>query len=243
MLTIVSFLGFRINFKVEKKVAMDFRLTEEHQMIRDAAREFARQDCLPGVIERDEHQRFAYDQIMKLGSLGFMGMMTDPAHGGAGLDTISYVLAMEEISKIDASVSVCMSVNNSLVNWGLETYGTPAQKQRARSRTQQALKSSFLLFTSILLGSEQLLVVVCVGSLVGRPSGGVAGQPGHAGGCLRQSPDPMGLHRVATPSRTATLADSSTASHLLLSLAGSATPRTAVARPACRLGGHRHRRP
>ena len=109
---------------------MDFRLTEEHLMIRDAAREFARQDCLPGVIERDEHQRFAYEQIMKLGTLGFMGMMTDPAYGGSGLDTISYVLAMEEISKIDSSVSVCMSVNNSLVNWGLEAYGTEEQKMR-----------------------------------------------------------------------------------------------------------------
>jgi alkylation response protein AidB-like acyl-CoA dehydrogenase len=114
----------------EKFHAMDFRLTEEHLMIRDAAREFARQDCLPGVIERDEHQRFAYEQIMKLGTLGFMGMMTDPAYGGSGLDTISYVLAMEEISKIDSSVSVCMSVNNSLVNWGLEAYGTEEQKMR-----------------------------------------------------------------------------------------------------------------
>ncbi|MBT6013487.1 MAG: acyl-CoA dehydrogenase [Flavobacteriales bacterium] len=109
---------------------MDFRLTEEHEMIRDAARDFAQTELLPGVIERDETQTFPTDQIKKLGELGFLGMMVDPKYGGAGMDAISYVLAMEEISKIDASTSVVMSVNNSLVCWGLETYGTEKQKQK-----------------------------------------------------------------------------------------------------------------
>lgn len=109
---------------------MEFQLTEEQLMIRQAARDFAQQDCLPGVIERDEKQQFPKEQIKKLGELGFLGMMTDPTYGGAGMDTISYVLAMEEISKIDASVSVCMSVNNSLVCWGLEKFGTEEQKQK-----------------------------------------------------------------------------------------------------------------
>ena len=103
---------------------MQFVLTEEQQMIQQAARDFAQQECLPGVIERDEQQRFPREQIMKLADLGFMGMMVDTQYGGAGLDTISYVLAMEEISKIDASVSVCMSVNNSLVCYGLQQYGS-----------------------------------------------------------------------------------------------------------------------
>jgi len=109
---------------------MNFELTEEHRMIRDAAREFAQNELLPGVIERDEKQSFPIDQIKKLGDLGFLGMMVDPRYGGAGMDTISYVLAMEEISKIDASCSVVMSVNNSLVCWGLETFGTEEQKER-----------------------------------------------------------------------------------------------------------------
>ncbi len=109
---------------------MQFKLTEEHEMIRKAARDFAVSQCLPGVIERDEHQKFPKDQIMHLAGLGFMGMMVDPKYGGSGLDTISYVLAMEEISKVDASVSVCVSVNNSLVCWGLETFGTEEQKQK-----------------------------------------------------------------------------------------------------------------
>ncbi len=109
---------------------MNFELTEEQIAVRDAAREFARAELLPGVIERDEHQRFPAEQVRKMGELGFMGMMTDPAYGGGGMDTVSYVLAMEEISKIDASASVIMSVNNSLVCWALETYGTEAQKQK-----------------------------------------------------------------------------------------------------------------
>jgi alkylation response protein AidB-like acyl-CoA dehydrogenase len=109
---------------------MDFQLTEEHLMIQKAARDFAQNELLPGVIERDEKQIYPAAQIKKLGELGFLGMMVDPKYGGSGLDTISYVLAMEEISKIDASTSVCMSVNNSLVCWGLEHYGSEEQKQQ-----------------------------------------------------------------------------------------------------------------
>ena len=109
---------------------MDFNLTEEQIMIRDAARDFAQTELLPGVIERDENQKFPTEQVKKMGELGFLGMMVDPKYGGSGLDAVSYVLAMEEISKIDASASVVMSVNNSLVCWGLETYGTEEQKQK-----------------------------------------------------------------------------------------------------------------
>lgn len=109
---------------------MHFQLTEEHLMIQKAARDFAVNELLPGVIERDELQKFPAEQVKKMGELGFLGMMVDPKYGGAGLDTISYVLAMEEISKIDASASVVMSVNNSLVCWGLETYGSEEQKQK-----------------------------------------------------------------------------------------------------------------
>lgn len=109
---------------------MHFELSEEHIAVRDAAREFAQKELLPGVIERDEKQEFPHEQIKKLGELGFLGMMVSPEYGGAGMDTISYVLAMEEISKIDASTSVCMSVNNSLVCWGLEKYGTEEQKRK-----------------------------------------------------------------------------------------------------------------
>jgi len=109
---------------------MNFEFTEEHKMIRDAARDFAQIELLPGVIERDENQTFPTEQIKKLGELGFLGMMVDPKYGGAGMDAISYVLAMEEISKVDASCSVVMSVNNSLVCWGLETFGTEEQKEK-----------------------------------------------------------------------------------------------------------------
>ena len=109
---------------------MDFSLTEEHIMIRDAARDFANTELLPGVIERDEKEEFPTEQIKKMGELGFLGMMVDPKYGGGGMDAISYVLAMEEISKVDASASVVMSVNNSLVCWGIETYGTEEQKQK-----------------------------------------------------------------------------------------------------------------
>ena len=109
---------------------MDFKLTEEHEMISQAARDFARTELLPGVIERDDKQEFPAEQIKKLGELGFMGMMASPEYGGGGMDTVSYVLAMEELSKIDASASVVVSVNNSLVCWGLDTYGTPEQKEK-----------------------------------------------------------------------------------------------------------------
>ncbi|TAH41360.1 MAG: acyl-CoA dehydrogenase [Bacteroidetes bacterium] len=109
---------------------MNLELTEEHLMIRKAARDFAQNDLKPGVIERDELQKFPAEQIKKMGELGFLGMMVDPKYGGGGMDTISYVLAMEEISKVDASASVVMSVNNSLVCWGLENFGTEEQKQK-----------------------------------------------------------------------------------------------------------------
>jgi alkylation response protein AidB-like acyl-CoA dehydrogenase len=109
---------------------MDFEFTEEHLNVQQAARDFAQTELLPGVIERDNEQKFPAEQIKKLGELGFMGIMVDPKYGGSGMDTISYVLAMEEISKIDASASVVVSVNNSLVCWGLETYGTEEQKQK-----------------------------------------------------------------------------------------------------------------
>jgi alkylation response protein AidB-like acyl-CoA dehydrogenase len=109
---------------------MDFELTEEQKAVRDAARDFAQNVLKPGVIERDREQRFPKDEIKQLGELGFMGMMVDPKYGGSGMDTISYVLAMEELSKVDASASVCVSVNNSLVCWGLETFGTEEQKQK-----------------------------------------------------------------------------------------------------------------
>ncbi|MGY5851655.1 acyl-CoA dehydrogenase [Salegentibacter sp. F14] len=113
---------------------MDFKLTEEHIMIRDAARDFAKNELLPGVIERDEKQEFPTQQVKMMGELGFLGMMASPEYGGGGMDTISYVLAMEEISKIDASASVVMSVNNSLVCWGLDTYASPEQKEKYLSK-------------------------------------------------------------------------------------------------------------
>ena len=109
---------------------MDFQFTEEHLMIQQAARNFAQTELKPGVIERDEHQKFPTEQIKKLGELGFLGMMVSPEYNGSGLDTISYVLAMEELSKIDASASVVVSVNNSLVCYGLEKYGSEEQKQK-----------------------------------------------------------------------------------------------------------------
>ena len=109
---------------------MDFSLTEEHLMIRDAARDFAQTELLPGVIERDEKQQFPQELVRKMGDLGFMGIMVDPKYGGSGMDAISYVLIMEELSKVDASASVIVSVNNSLVCYGIEAYGTEEQKQK-----------------------------------------------------------------------------------------------------------------
>ncbi len=109
---------------------MDFNLTEEHIMIRDAARDFAKTELLPGVIERDNKQEFPTQQIKMMGEMGFLGMMVDPKYGGGGMDTLSYSLAMEEISKIDASASVVMSVNNSLICYGIEKYANEEQKQK-----------------------------------------------------------------------------------------------------------------
>ena len=109
---------------------MDFTLSEEQQMIQQAARDFAQNELLPGVIERDDAQKFPEEQVKKMGELGFMGMMVDAKYNGSGLDTLSYVLVMEELSKVDASASVIVSVNNSLVCWGLETYGTEQQKEK-----------------------------------------------------------------------------------------------------------------
>lgn len=109
---------------------MNFELSEEQLAVRDAARDFAQNVLKPGVIDRDREMRFPKEEIKQLGELGFLGMMVNPEYGGGGMDTVSYVLAMEEISKIDASTSVCMSVNNSLVCWGLETFGTEEQKKK-----------------------------------------------------------------------------------------------------------------
>ena len=109
---------------------MNFSLSEEHQMVRDAARDFAQTELLPGVIKRDELQEFPDNLVKKMGALGFMGIMVDPKYGGSGMDTISYVLIMEELSKIDASAAVIVSVNNSLVCYGIEAYGTAAQKEK-----------------------------------------------------------------------------------------------------------------
>ena len=109
---------------------MDFNLTEEQQMIQQAARDFANAELLEGVIERDNEQKFPYDAVKKMGEMGFLGMMVDPKYGGAGLDSVSYVLAMEEIAKIDASAAVVMSVNNSLVCAGLEKFCNEEQKMK-----------------------------------------------------------------------------------------------------------------
>ena len=109
---------------------MDFTLSEEHLMIRDAARDFARTELLPGVIERDNKQEFPTEQVKKMGELGFLGMMVDPKYGGGGMDTLSYAIVVEELSKVDASASVIVSVNNSLVCYGIEAFGTEEQKQK-----------------------------------------------------------------------------------------------------------------
>ncbi|MEY4703441.1 MAG: hypothetical protein RIR96_1338 [Bacteroidota bacterium] len=134
---------------------MNFQLSEEHLMIQQAARDFAQQECLPGVIERDEKQEFPRAQIEKLADLGFMGMMVKPEYGGSGMDTISYVLAMEEISKVDASVSVCMSVNNSLVCYGLQEYGSEEQKQQYLVPLAQGKKNGELYIGAFLLSEPE----------------------------------------------------------------------------------------
>ena len=134
---------------------MLFQLNEEQLMIQKAARDFAQNECLPGVIERDEKQQFPKEQILKLADLGFLGMMVDPKYGGAGMDTISYVLAMEEISKIDASVSVVMSVNNSLVCYGLQQYGNEEQKQKYLTPLAQGKKDGELYIGAFMLSEPE----------------------------------------------------------------------------------------
>ncbi|MBL0182031.1 MAG: acyl-CoA dehydrogenase [Chitinophagaceae bacterium] len=134
---------------------MLFQLTEEQLMIKQAAKDFAVNECLPGVIERDEHQKFPKEQIEKLADLGFMGMMVKPEYGGSGMDTVSYVLAMEEISKIDASVSVCMSVNNSLVCYGLQEYGSEDQKIKYLTPLAQGKKDGELYIGAFLLSEPE----------------------------------------------------------------------------------------
>ena len=134
---------------------MTFQLSEEQLAVRQAARDFARQECLPGVIERDELQKFPKEQIKQLASLGFMGMMVEEQYGGSGMDTVSYVLAMEEISKIDASVSVCMSVNNSLVCYGLQAYCNEAQKQKYLVPLAQGIKDDELYIGAFLLSEPE----------------------------------------------------------------------------------------
>lgn len=109
---------------------MDFVLTEEQLAVKEAARDFSQQVLLPGVIERDKHMKYPTEEVKKMAEMGFLGMMVSPEYGGGGMDSMSYVLAMEEISKVDSSCSVIMSVNNSLVCWGLETYGNEEQKQK-----------------------------------------------------------------------------------------------------------------
>lgn len=134
---------------------MEFQLSEEQLMIQRAARDFAQNECLPGVIERDDLQKFPKEQIDKLADLGFMGMMVDPKYGGAGLDTVSYVLAMEEISKVDASTSVCMSVNNSLVCWGLNAFATHEQKEKYLTPLAHGKKDGELYIGAFLLSEPE----------------------------------------------------------------------------------------
>jgi len=134
---------------------MNFQLSEEQLMIKQAAKDFAINECLPGVIERDEHQTFPKEQIEKLADLGFMGMMVKPEYGGGGLDTMSYVIAMEEISKVDASVSVCMSVNNSLVCYGLQEYANEEQKQKYLKPLAQGKKDGELYIGAFLLSEPE----------------------------------------------------------------------------------------
>ena len=134
---------------------MHFQLTEEQLMIQKAARDFAENECKPGVIERDEKQLFPKEQVRKLADLGFLGMMVDPKYGGAGMDTVSYVLAMEEISKWDASTSVVMSVNNSLVCYGLQEFGTEEQKQKYLTPLAQGKKDGELYIGAFMLSEPE----------------------------------------------------------------------------------------
>src|SRR6186713_384384 len=134
---------------------MHFQFTEEQLMIQKAAKDFAENECKPGVIERDEKQAFPKEQVMQLADLGFLGMMVPVEYGGAGMDTVSYVLAMEEISKWDASVSVCMSVNNSLVCWGLDKFGSEEQKQKYLTPLAQGRKDGALYIGAFLLSEPE----------------------------------------------------------------------------------------
>ena len=134
---------------------MQFVLSEEQLMIQKAARDFAQNECLPEVIERDELQRFPKEQIEKLADLGFMGIMVSPDYGGSGMDSISYVLAMEELSKVDASTSVCVSVNNSLVCYGLEKFGNEEQKKKYLTPLAQGKKDGELYIGAFLLSEPE----------------------------------------------------------------------------------------
>ncbi|OJU27294.1 MAG: acyl-CoA dehydrogenase [Sphingobacteriales bacterium 41-5] len=134
---------------------MDFQFTEEQLMIQQAARDFAQNECLPGVIERDEQQKFPKEQVEKLADLGFLGMMVKPEYGGAGMDTVSYVLALEEISKVDASTAVIMSVNNSLVCYGLQAFGTEEQKQKYLAPLAQGKKDGELYIGAFMLSEPE----------------------------------------------------------------------------------------
>jgi len=155
---VLQHIGPNSYFCISKKLNcsnMNFQFSEEQLMIQQAARDFAQNECLPGVIERDEAQKFPKEQIEKLADLGFLGMMVKPEYGGSGLDTVSYVLAMEEISKVDASVSVCMSVNNSLVCYGLQEYGTEEQKQKYLTPLAQGKKDGQLHIGAFLLSEPE----------------------------------------------------------------------------------------
>ncbi len=134
---------------------MYFEFTEEQLLIKQAAKDFAINECLPGVIERDEKQMFPKEQISMLADLGFMGMMINPEYGGAGIDTVSYVLAMEEICKVDASVGVIMSVNNSLVTSGLQIFGTEEQKQQFLVPLAQGKKNGEIFIGAFLLSEPE----------------------------------------------------------------------------------------
>src|SRR5436190_21789975 len=134
---------------------MQFQFNEEQLTIQKAARDFAQRECLPGVIERDEHQKFPKEQVMKLAELGFLGMMVKPEYGGAGMDTVSYVLAMEEISKVDASTSVVMSVNNSLVCYGLQAFGSVEQKEKYLTPLAQGKKNGELYIGAFMLSEPE----------------------------------------------------------------------------------------
>ena len=148
----MAFISYFYHIKSNK---MQFDLNEEQLMIQKAARDFAKSECLPGVIDRDEKQQFPREQVKKLAELGFMGMMVDPMFGGSGMETMSYVLAMEEISKIDASTSVCMSVNNSLVCWGLEKFANETQKHKYLIPLAQGIKEGELYIGAFLLSEPE----------------------------------------------------------------------------------------